>query len=181
MKIYTRTGDGGDTGLFGGGRTSKDDVRVEAYGSLDELNAVIGLVISVEPKDFESRLLQSIQEDLFAIGGQLASPEPDKVANALEKAQLSDTRVGELEAEIDRVEAELKPLRSFILPGGTTKAAAFHLARAVCRRAERQVVTLHQQTRIPPVVIPYLNRLSDLLFQLARLCNAESETPDRTW
>jgi cob(I)alamin adenosyltransferase len=181
MKIYTRTGDAGETSLFGGGRVPKDHRRVVAYGEVDELNAALGLVVAAEPSDFEAKMLEQIQRDLFAIGGQLASPRPDKVAKALEKAAIPAMRIGELEAAIDRVEADLDPLSTFVLPGGTTKAALLHVARTACRRAERGVVHLDHEEEVPPVILQYLNRLSDLLFALARLANHRAQVPDDTW
>jgi cob(I)alamin adenosyltransferase len=181
LKIYTRTGDDGDTGLFGGGRVPKDHRRVAAYGAVDELNAVIGVARTFEPVAFEDGLLQDIQRDLFAIGGQLASPDPAKVAKALMKAALSEERVTELERAIDSAESSLAPLKGFILPGGTPKAAALHLARTVCRRAERCVVTLSREASLAPTILPYLNRLSDLLFVLARRANATGGRADVAW
>jgi cob(I)alamin adenosyltransferase len=182
LKIYTRTGDGGDTGLFGGGRVPKDHRRVAAYGAVDELNAAIGLARALDPTALGDALLDDIQRDLFAIGGQLASPEPAKVAKALAKAALSDERVAALERAIDSTEATLAPLDGFILPGGTPKAAALHFARTVCRRAERCVVTLSREApALAPSILPYLNRLSDLLFVLARGANAAAGRSDVAW
>lgn len=181
MKIYTKTGDGGDTGLFGGGRVPKDHRRVAAYGAVDELNAAIGLARALEPAVLEDALLQAVQRDLFAIGGQLASPEPAKVAKALVKAALEQGRVAALEAAIDSAESALPRLEGFILPGGTPKAAALHLARTVCRRAERCVVTLSREASLAPVILQYLNRLSDLLFVLARRANAAAGRADVAW
>ena len=181
MKIYTRTGDSGETGLFGGGRVPKDHPRVVAYGEVDELNSAIGLVRATPPLDFAGRLLEGIQRDLFAIGGQLASPDPEKVKAALEKAQLNDGRVRAMEDAIDTADQELAPLRAFVLPGGTAKAGALHLARTVCRRAERAVVTLARESDVPEIFLVYLNRLSDLLFTLARLANHREGRHDTTW
>ena len=181
MKIYTRTGDAGETSLFGGGRVPKHDARVSAYGDVDELNAAIGVVLATPPHDLEAELLDGIQRDLFAIGGQLASPDPAKVAKALAKARLDDARVTALEAAIDRADREIPSLNAFVLPGGTPKAAVLHVARTVCRRAERSVVALHQSQGVPPIVLVYLNRLSDLLFTLARLANRRAGVADRTW
>ncbi len=181
MKIYTRTGDTGDTALFGGGRVSKDHIRVAAYGDVDELNSVIGLVRATAPVSFEDALLESIQRDLFSIGGHLATPDPDKVRKALEKATLSAARVTEFEHVIDAADSELAPLTAFVLPAGTQKAAVLHLARTVCRRAERQVVHLAAQEMVPELFLVYLNRLSDLLFTLARLANHRAGTGDVTW
>ncbi|HEX5574805.1 MAG TPA: cob(I)yrinic acid a,c-diamide adenosyltransferase [Gemmatimonadales bacterium] len=181
MKIYTRTGDQGDTGLFGGGRVPKNHPRVTAYGDVDELNSALGLVRATPPLDWFEPLLKSIQRDLFSIGGQLATPDPAVVAKALEKAKLSGGRVSEFERVIDEADAELPPLRAFILPAGTAKAATLHLARTVCRRAERSVVALAQDTPVPELFVVYLNRLSDLLFTLARLANHRDGVADETW
>jgi len=183
VKIYTKTGDAGETGLFGGGRVRKDDPRVQAYGEVDEANAAIGFAASLEPQTFESQLLQTIQRDLFTIGAELATPDPAKLGKALARsgAAIGAADVGALEDVIDNHEAKLAPLKNFILPGGTPKAAAFHLARTVCRRAERAVVTLSRNEKINPAVIHYLNRLSDLLFVLARAVNAQARRPDVTW
>lgn len=181
MSIYTRTGDSGQTGLFGGGRVPKDDVRVAAYGAVDELNAVIGLAAAEEPRDFESEALESIQRDLFSIGGQLATPDPERVARAIAKAALNEDRIPAFERLMDRAEEEMGALASFVLPGGSLKAAHLHHARTVCRRAERAVVTLSHTESVPGQILAYLNRLSDLLFTLARLANYRSDVPDRTW
>ncbi len=181
MKIYTKTGDKGETALFGGGRVPKDHARVSAYGEVDELNSAIGVAIAWEPVALEAELLETIQRDLFAIGGRLASPEPEKVAKALKKAVIPDERITVLEQAIDRADTEIAPLKSFVLPGGTPKAAAFHLARTICRRAERSVVALDHADPVPPIIISYLNRLSDLLFTLARLANHRAGVFDRTW
>ena len=153
-----------------------------AYGAVDELNAAIGLARALDPTALGDALLDDIQRDLFAIGGQLASPEPAKVAKALAKAALSDERVAALERAIDSTEATLAPLDGFILPGGTPKAAALHFARTVCRRAERCVVTLSREApALAPSILPYLNRLSDLLFVLARGANAAAGRADVAW
>src|SRR5205809_2907384 len=176
VKIYTKTGDSGETGLFGGGRVPKDHLRVRAYGEVDELNAALGFAATLEPVPFESSLLQAIQRDLFTMGAELASKDPGKLREVLEAAD-----VGALEKVIDRYEAGLTPLKNFILPGGAPKAAALHVARTVCRRAERRVVELGNETEIPPLVVIYLNRLSDLLFTLARVANKRSRTGEVTW
>ena len=181
MKIYTRTGDQGDTGLFGGGRVAKSHPRVAAYGDVDELNSLLGVVRATPPVGPFEPLLESIQRDLFSIGGQLATPDPAAVAKALAKAKLSGERVSEFERLIDEADAELPPLRAFILPAGTTKAATLHLARTVCRRAERSVVALAQESPVPELFVAYLNRLSDLLFTLARLTNHRDGVGDVTW
>lgn len=181
MKIYTRTGDAGDTGLFGGGRVPKDDIRVEAYGDVDELNAVLGVVRSTNPFPRIDDLLLTIQHDLFAVGALLATPDRAKMEQHLSKAALDDKRISELERAIDSCDADLEPLKTFILPGGGEKAAALHFARTVCRRAERRVVTLAAKVEIPTIVIVYLNRLSDLLFTLARLANKNAGTGEVAW
>jgi cob(I)alamin adenosyltransferase len=181
VTIYTKTGDSGETSLFGGGRVSKDAIRVAAYGDVDELNAAIGMTLAVDPLNFERELLQSIQRDLFAIGGRLASPNPERVAASLEKALLPENRIAELEAVIDRCDGEMPELTSFVLPGGSAKAAHLHQARTVARRAERSVVTLHRTAEVSPEILVYLNRLSDLLFVLARLANHRDGIPDQTW
>ncbi|HET8625637.1 MAG TPA: cob(I)yrinic acid a,c-diamide adenosyltransferase [Gemmatimonadales bacterium] len=181
MKIYTRSGDEGDTGLFGGGRVPKDHPRVAAYGDVDELNSAIGLARAAPPAEFADQLLESVQRDLFAIGGHLATRDPERVTRALEKAALSEARVAELERAIDEADTELSPLKSFVLPAGTPKAAALHLARTVCRRAERSTVRLGREAEVHPLFVVYLNRLSDLLFTLARLANHRANVRDATW
>ena len=181
IRIYTRTGDTGETGLFGGGRVGKDHPRVAAYGDVDELNSMIGLVRATAPTDLADDLLETIQRDLFAIGGHLATPDPDKVRKALAKAELQSSRIAEFEQAIDAADAELAPLKAFVLPGGSPKAAALHLARTTCRRAERHVVALAAQEEVPELFLVYLNRLSDLLFTLARLANHRAGLGDVTW
>lgn len=181
MKIYTRTGDAGETGLFGGGRVPKDHARVEAYGDVDELNSCLGVVRSTQPVHFFDDLLETVQRDLFSLGGQLATPDPEKVKKALEKAELTPARIEAFERIMDESDRELPALNAFVLPAGTPKAAALHLARTVCRRAERNVVRLTHQAEIPELFIVYLNRLSDLLFTLARLANHRDGAGDVTW
>ncbi len=181
MTIYTRTGDTGETGLFGGGRVPKDHARVQAYGDVDELNSAIGVARATQPVHFFDDLLQAVQRDLFALGGQLATPDPEKVRAALEKAALSMERVETFEHTMDVADRELPPLRAFVLPAGTPKAAALHLARTICRRAERNVVTLAREAPVPDLFVTYLNRLSDLLFTLARLANHRDGAGDVTW
>lgn len=181
MKIYTKTGDRGETALFGGGRVPKSHPRVEAYGDVDELNSAIGVARAADPRDFADALLQSVQRDLFAIGGHLATPDPEKVAQALAKAELSHERIGDLEAAIDQATDEMPALSTFILPAGCPKAAALHLARTVCRRAERSIVRLSLESPVPDVFLQYLNRLSDTLFTLARLANHRSGDGDTPW
>jgi cob(I)alamin adenosyltransferase len=183
VKIYTKTGDGGETGLLGGGRVPKDNVRVTAYGEVDELNAAIGLARALDPAAFADGLLQTIQRALFTIGAELATPDTATREKVLARsgAPLAAADVGALEAAIDAHSADLAPLTEFILPGGTPKAAALHGARTVCRRAERAVVALSHQAPIRPPILPYLNRLSDLLFVLARAANAHAGRPDVRW
>ena len=181
MKIYTKTGDAGETGLFGGGRVAKDHARVQAYGDVDELNSVIGVVRATQPVHFMDELFEGIQRDLFALGGHLATPDPERVRQALEKAELTEERVAVFERTIDDADRELPPLRAFVLPAGTPKAAALHLARTVCRRAERSVVRLSHEADVPELFLVYLNRLSDLLFTLARLANHRDGAGDVTW
>ena len=181
LKIYTKTGDRGDTGLFGGGRVGKDHPRVDAYGDVDELNAVIGMARAVEMIPRVDEVLVPLQRDLFGIGALLATPDLDKMRQQLEKARIDAARIAELEGAIDDGERELEPLRAFILPGGTPKAAALHVARTVCRRAERKVVHLQREVEIPERVVVYLNRLSDLLFVLARVANRRAGAGEVTW
>jgi cob(I)alamin adenosyltransferase len=181
VKIYTRTGDRGDTGLFGGGRVPKTHARVEAYGDVDELNATLGLARAIEVLPRVDEVIVPLQRDLFAIGALLATPDRDKMKSHLEKARIDDRRIGELESAIDDADRELEPLKSFILPGGTPKAAALHVARTVCRRAERRVIALGSDEEIPAIVVIYLNRLSDLLFTLARLANQRAGAGEVTW
>ncbi|MBA3344060.1 MAG: cob(I)yrinic acid a,c-diamide adenosyltransferase [Gemmatimonadales bacterium] len=181
MPIYTKTGDQGDTGLFGGGRVPKDHPRVAAYGDVDELNSALGVARAAAPVEFFDPLLESVQRDLFSIGGHLATPDPDKVARALQKADLSEERVALFERVMDEADVELTPLRAFVLPAGTPKAASLHLARTVCRRAERSVIHLGHEAEVPVLFVVYLNRLSDLLFTLARVANHRQGTGDVTW
>lgn len=181
LKIYTKTGDDGQTGLFGGGRVDKDHPRVDAYGEIDELNAVLGMARAVEMMPRIDEVLVPIQRDLFSIGALLSTPDRDKMREQLRKARLDDERIAELERAIDACDAELEPLRSFILPGGTPKSAVLHVARTVCRRAERKVVALRRETELPELVVIYLNRLSDLLFMLARVANRRAGAGEVTW
>jgi len=179
LKIYTKTGDLGETSLLGGTRVPKDHLRVAAYGDLDETNAALGAVraLAEEPPE---RLLFSIQKDLFAIGAQLADPS-HKVAAKRAKAAVTAAHVRRLEKAIDVREGSLPPLRSFVLPGGTPAAALLHQARTVCRRAERSVVTLAREADVDPRIIVYLNRLSDLLFVLARAENHRAGLAEDRW
>ena len=178
MKIYTRTGDAGETSLFDGSRVSKADSRVDAYGDVDELNAWLGLVRAHRLDADLNQSLVRIQQDLFALGAQLADPG-DRIAPRVRKASLGDADVERLEQAIDRLESELPPLRRFILAGGAPAGAALHVARTVCRRAERRMVAL---TPAPDaVLIKYVNRLSDLLFVIARVVNHRAGVPDIEW
>jgi cob(I)alamin adenosyltransferase len=181
MKIYTRTGDSGDTSLLGGTRVRKDDARVDAYGDVDELNAVLGLVLASGPDTLGSGIREAlvvIQRDLFALGARLADPAGTIAARAA-KAGLGDTDIERLEHLIDRLEADLPPLRAFILAGGTQAGATLHVARAVCRRAERRMVAL--QPPVDGILIRYANRLSDLLFVMARAVNHRAGAPETEW
>ena|SRR5258706_8259918 len=182
MKIYTRTGDTGDTGLFGGQRVRKNDLRVAACGAVDELNSVLGIVRSFGPTDDLDTLLNSIQNDLFAIGADLATPfdSGETHGSVTVKRLLPDRTLG-LEPRIDQLEAELTPLTQFILPGGSIVASYLHFARTVCRRAERECVALASDQTINAEVIRYLNRLSDLLFVMARVTNKRSGLSDVPW
>jgi cob(I)alamin adenosyltransferase len=180
VPIYTGGGDRGETGLFGGGRVSKDDLRVEAYGAVDELNAVLGLARTMPLPGEIDALLGRIQDSLFVLGADLATP-PDATARADRVVRLDERAGHALEPEIDRLEAGLAPLRTFILPGGSPAGAALHLARTVCRRAERRAVSLARKEGISPGVIVYLNRLSDLLFVMARSANAHAGIPEAPW
>ena len=179
MKLYTRTGDAGETALFDGTRVSKADGRVDAYGHVDELNAVLGVARASGLDSGLDAWLDQIQQDLFAVGAQLADPGA-RIAARVERARLSDADTTRLEHWIDQAESELSPLRRFIVPGGSPAGAALHLARTVCRRAERQIVGLGADA-VNPVVLTYVNRLSDFLFVLARLANARAGVADREW
>jgi len=180
MKIYTRTGDEGDTGLFGGARVPKTHPRVVAYGEVDELNAALGVALAQVADAALAARIEAIQRRLFDVGADLATP-PDGRAGAWVK-RVPDAWVAELEAEIDRFDAELPALSSFIVPGGTAGAAALHLARTVCRRAERAVVAAAEAGEdLGPAVARYLNRLSDWLFMAARAANARAGVADVAW
>ena len=179
MRIYTKTGDTGETGLFDGTRVSKADPRVEAYGEVDELNAWLGLIrASLSSPDLDA-ILTAIQRDLFALGAMLADPK-HRIAARVEKAAIDAADVTRLERAIDTLEAELPPLRRFILPGGSAPGSMLHLARTVCRRAERRAVALGA-TAVDGVAITYINRLSDLLFVMARAVNARAGASETEW
>ncbi|MBI2883292.1 MAG: cob(I)yrinic acid a,c-diamide adenosyltransferase [Candidatus Methylomirabilis oxyfera] len=180
MKIYTRKGDKGETGLIGGKRAFKSALRVEAYGEVDELNAVLGWIRAKLTDEAIKKDLLLIQRDLFAVGAQLADPT-GHVEQKAEKAGLHEGRVRELEEIIDRYDTVLSPLRAFILPGGSEGGALLHLARTVCRRAERRMVALSRDEPLSPVLIPYMNRLSDLLFTLARAVNHDAGIEEIPW
>lgn len=177
MKIYTRTGDAGATALFGSGRVSKASPRVAAYGDVDELNASIGVAAAHVDDAAVRRALERVQQDLFALGALLATPDPRR---RKEKWDLPAARIAALEEEIDGWEEELPGLTAFILPGGSPAGAFLHAARTVCRRAERAIVAL-QANDLPDTVIPYVNRLSDWLFVCARLINRRAGVEERTW
>jgi cob(I)alamin adenosyltransferase len=180
-KIYTRTGDDGETSLLGGERVRKNDLRIEAIGSVDETNAAIGLVRAeldreAKPPDDVDAVLATVQHELFNLGAELAAR-----ASAAPKIRVSDADVRALESAIDKFEAGLEPLRVFILPGGRPAAAQLHSARCICRRAERRVVELASAEPIRCELVKYLNRLSDLLFVLARAVNKASGILDVEW
>ena len=178
MKIYTKTGDKGDTRLFDGTHVRKSDPRVDAYGSVDELNSFIGAAASFLQDDELKEILEGIQRDLFSVGAQLADPRRH---SKKQKSKLDPARITALEETIDRFETELTPLRQFILPGGIPAAALLHLARTVCRRAERRVVALAENVTIDPQTLEYLNRLSDFLFVMARLVNQRQGKQETAW
>lgn len=179
VRIYTKTGDDGSTGLLGPGRVSKDDIRVEAYGTVDELNAALGVARAQGLDNDADALVARLQDELFVLGSALADPSPDGPFHRAVTAE----HVERLETAIDRLEEGLEPLVHFILPGGCTAAAQIHLARTICRRAERVAVTLSRTPGqdVPAVLIVYLNRLSDLLFVLARAVNRRAGVADILW
>lgn len=179
MKIYTRTGDQGETALFSGGRVPKHHLRIEACGTVDEINSSLGLAHSLEPGEDLVSVLRKIQHSLFIVGAQLATPDPEKLA----VDPLTSDDIEQLESWIDQFEETLPPLTRFILPGGTAAASALHQARSVCRRAERILVRMNTELPDPfpgePLV--YLNRLSDLLFVMARAANRQAGEEDQIW
>jgi cob(I)alamin adenosyltransferase len=179
MKIYTKTGDSGETGLFAGPRVSKADPRIEAYGTVDELNAVIGCGRAAQPPAEIDSVLARIQHELFVVGAELATPAPERLG----MTRIGEPQIAALELAIDQFEVTLPPLTQFILPGGSPVAAAIHMARTVCRRAERCVVglSLLPKTRVSENLVKYLNRLGDLLFVLARVANSAASQPDVPW
>jgi len=171
-KIYTRTGDDGTTGLGDGSRTSKDSPRVDAFGDIDELNSIIGVLLTHDRSVDTQNLLTSIQHDLFDLGGEVCIPG---------RIALTEEYVTRLENHLDALNADLSPLKEFILPGGCSTAAMCHLARTVCRRAERRLVNLSRDEQVSTIALQYLNRLSDLLFVLARHFNHQAMQPDVLW
>ncbi len=181
MKIYTRTGDRGQTGLFGGERVSKADPRVEAYGSVDELSSLLGLVRAKLPFAELAGLVATVQEVLLHVGAELATARAEDPRLASHLPRVTAAHVQELEGWIDRLEADLPPLRTFVLPGGGEAGALLHVARAVCRRAERRVVALAERVAVNPEILRYLNRLGDLLFVAARWTNHQLRTPEAPW
>jgi len=179
VKIYTKTGDSGETSLFDNTRVSKADARVDAYGEVDEVNACLGAARAAGVDVDMSALIEGLQKDLFALGARLADPSA-RIAERVTKAAITDADVQRLEQAIDRLEATLPPLRRFILPGGSSAGALLHLARTVCRRAERRVIGLGAGA-VEPILIIYLNRLSDLLFVMARAANHRAGAPETEW
>jgi cob(I)alamin adenosyltransferase len=174
MRIYTKFGDKGNTSLLGGTAILKSDPRLEAYGSVDELNAVLGIVISFSENGVLTESITRMQSDLFIIGAELSS-------KGAKVRQISLKRVSDMEAEIDKIEADLPPIHHFIFPGGSKTASLLHLARTVCRRAERAIVALSQKEKVNPDIIVYMNRVGDLLFVLGRYENYKKKVPDVTW
>ena len=178
MKIYTKTGDTGETSLFGNTRVSKGDPRVDAYGEVDELNAALGAARAAGLDADLTAVLEAIQKELFAIGARLADPS-HRISTRVAKVEVVDAQIARLETTIDRLDGELPELRRFILPGGSPGGSLLHLARTICRRAERRVVSLPDP--VEPVVVVYLNRLSDLLFVMARAANHRSGVTETEW
>jgi cob(I)alamin adenosyltransferase len=178
MKIYTKTGDDGTTGLIGGDRVRKCDARLECFGTVDELNAALGLAAVTAPAGI-GRLIREVQNDLFVLGSHLATPAETGYQAAL--PPLDESLITRLEMQIDTAETTLPPLQQFILPGGTETAARLHLARTICRRAERLLVDFSLDRPVPSTVLTYVNRLSDWLFVHARLANHEAGMPDVPW
>lgn len=180
MKIYTRRGDRGETDLFGDGRVAKDDLRVDAYGVVDELNALVGVCIEASGHEDLREMLLTIQSRLFGLGGYLATPDVKR----RERSRVPEPTaadIEELERQIDSLEQEPPQLKRFVLPGGCAAAAAMHVARTVCRRAERRVVALNRESPLSEASLGYLNRLSDLLFVMARVENRRAGVPDIEW
>jgi cob(I)alamin adenosyltransferase len=176
-RIYTRAGDAGETSLGDGSRVRKTDPRIEAYGTVDELNSAIGLVLAGDVSEEFRPWLEEIQNDLFDVGADLSVPLDDE----RERLRVTEAQVERLEGLCDRVNERLEPLKSFVLPGGSETAARLHVARTVCRRAEREATALAEEGELNPAALAYLNRLSDLLFILARAANAEGGSPEPLW
>jgi cob(I)alamin adenosyltransferase len=179
VKIYTKTGDAGETSLFDNTRVMKSNARVDAYGEVDETNACLGVARAAGVGHDIAGVIEDVQKDLFAIGARLADPSAH-IAPRVTKATVTEAQVQRLEETIDRFESELPPLRRFILPGGSPAGAVLHLARTVCRRAERRVVGLGAD-QVEPIVVTYLNRLSDLLFVMARVVNHRAGKGETEW
>ncbi|MEX2673075.1 MAG: cob(I)yrinic acid a,c-diamide adenosyltransferase [Phycisphaeraceae bacterium] len=178
MKLYTRQGDAGQTALFGGQRVEKNTLRVEAYGGVDELNSAIGFAAVVAEPEHIKPVLMQLQPELFELGSALCTPPGETIGHV---KPFNGAQVERLEREIDRLTAVLEPMRHFVLPGGTESAARLHLARTVCRRAERQIVALAQAEPVDAPVLSYINRLSDLLFAMARRANQLAKVADIAW
>ena len=183
MKIYTRGGDAGETALFGGVRVSKDDPRVRAYGATDELSSVLGLALALDAEGVLDREeLEAVQADLFTIGARLAAARPGREADRGSIPGLDDERIRDLERSIDALDEKLEPLDAFVLPGGSPVGAQLHVARTTCRRAERAIVALlEEHPDLTLVILPYMNRLSDFLFTLARSANLRAGRPETAW
>ena len=177
MKIYTKGGDKGETSLIGGSRVSKDDLRIEAYGTVDELNSVLGLCRDSAREKSQDAVLRNIQNQLFNIGSQLANEKGE----AIKLPVLQAEQISALEKAIDEMSEALPPLRNFVLPGGDQAASFAHLARTICRRAERRVISLQKEVEIDPLMIQYLNRLSDYFFTLARFFTQSHEGEETPW
>lgn len=177
LKIYTKQGDKGETTIIGGRKVAKDDARIEAAGQVDELSSVIGIVIAFSDDEELKETLAKIQRTLFVVGADLATPAGEKIAIP----RLSPSKVGELEALIDRTDQELPKIESFVLPGGSRTASLMHLARTICRNAERAVIALDRHEKVNEAIPLYLNRLSDLLFVLARSINYRKKVPETLW
>lgn len=178
MKIYTRTGDKGLTSLFGGKRVSKNDLRIKAYGTVDELNSLLGIVLTEKLHTRTQEILSHIQQILFVVGGELATPN-DVKSSASQNLSIEEIEL--LEKWIDELDVQLSPLKNFILPGGSKAAAQLHFTRTVCRRAERNIIEIEESENISEKIVIYVNRLSDLLFIIARFENHISSTPEIEW
>ncbi len=181
MKIYTKTGDKGQTSLFGGKRISKDSSRIKAYGNIDELNAVLGICLSSKSNSEIKKILKKIQHQLFIAGADLATPNQLNAPNQQKTVRLQPEATIKIEKLIDRLQTKLPVLTNFILPGGSSLAAFLHLARTVCRRAEREITALQKEEKINRELLPFLNRLSDLLFVLARYANKSAKIKEEKW